>query len=124
MKTLVFVTQSKYRRNPTIIDFDKHTVDALETFRSGIDNIYVAPEDLEVRFKKDGKDTIIKANKGDVIITFYPEDWVKNPVIVVKNYDWKENIIEHSKQIEADKAKNLIQATFSKCEDCCSSREC
>lgn len=118
MKTLVFVKQGSYRRNPTIIDFDKHTVDALETFRSGIDDIYVAPEDLEVRFKKDGKDTIIKANKGDVIITFYQQDWIKNPVIVVKNSDWKENIIEHSKQIEADKAKNLIQATFSKCEDC------
>ena len=123
MKTLVFVTHGRYRKNPTIIDFDKHTVNALETLRSGIDDIYIAPEDLEVRFKKDGKDTIIKANKGDVIITFYPEDWVKNPVIVVKNSDWKENIIEHSKQIEADKAKDLIQATFSKCEDCCPSRE-
>lgn len=118
MKTLVFVTYSRYHKNPTIIDFDKHTVDALEACRSGIDDIYIAPEDLEVRFKKDGKDTIIKANKGDVIITFYPEDWVKNPVIVVKNSDWKENIIEHFKKIEADKAKNLIQATFSKCEDC------
>lgn len=123
MKTLVFVTQGRYYRNPTIIDFDKHTVNALETFRSGIDNIYIAPEDLEVRFKKNGKDTVIKANKGDVIITFYPEDWVKNTVIVVKNSDWKENIIEHYKQIEADKAKDLIQATFSKCEDCCPNHE-
>lgn len=119
MKTLVFVTYGRYHKNPTIIDFDKHTVDALEACRSGIDDIYIAPEDLEIRFKKDGKDTIIKANKGDVIITFYPEDWVKNPVIVVKNSDWKENIIEHFKQIEADKAKNLIQATFSKCDSCC-----
>ena len=124
MKTLVFVTHGRYRRNPAIIDFDKHTVDALETYRSRIDDIYVAPEDLEVRFKKDGKDTIIKANKGDVIITFYSEDWIKNPVIVVKNSDWKENIIEHSKQIEADKAKSLVQAAFNKCEDCCSSCEC
>ena len=123
MKTLVFVTHGRYHKNPTIIDFDKHTVNALETLRSGIDDIYIAPEDLEVRFKKDGKDTIIKANKGDVIITFYPEDWIKNPVIVVKNSDWKENIIEHSKQIEADKAKNLIQATFSDCKCCCPSRE-
>ena len=118
MKTLVFVTNGRYRRNPAVIDFDKHTADALETYRSGIDDIYVAPEDLEVRFKKDGKDTIIKANKGDVIITFYPQDWIKNPVIVVKNSDWKENIIEYAKQIEANKAKNLIQATFDKCEDC------
>ena len=124
MKTLVFVTHGRYRKNPTIIDFDKHTVNALETLRSGIDDIYIAPEDLEVRFKKDGKDTIIKANKGDVIITFYPEDWVKNPVIVVKNSDWKENIIEHATQIEADKAKNLIQATFSDCGDCCPSCGC
>lgn len=124
MKTLIFVTQGRYRRNPTIIDFDKHTVDSLETCRSGIDDIYIAPEDLEVRFKKDGKDTIIKANKGDVIITFYPEDWVKNPVIVVKNSDWKENVIEYAKQIEANKAKDLIQAAFDKCEDCCPSCEC
>lgn len=119
MKTLVFVAHGRYRKNPTIIDFDKHTVDALETCRSGIDDIYVAPEDLEVRFKKDGKDTIIKANKGDVIITFYQQDWIKNPVIVVKNSDWKENIIEYAKQIEADKAKNLIQSTFSNCDSCC-----
>ena len=119
MKTLVFVTHGRYHKNPTIIDFDKHTVNALETLRSGIDDIYIAPEDLEVRFKKDGKDTIIKANKGDVIITFYPEDWVKNPVIVVKNYDWNENISEHAKQMEANKAKDLIQSTFSDCDNCC-----
>ena len=123
MKTLVFVTHGRYHKNPTIIDFDKHTVNALETLRSGIDDIYIAPEDLEVRFKKDGKDIIIKANKGDVIITFYPEDWVKNPVIVVKNSDWKENIIEHAKQMEADKAKDLIQSTFSDCDNCRPSRE-
>ena len=119
MKTLVFVTHGRYHKNPTIIDFDKHAVNALETLRSGIDDIYIAPEDLEVRFKKDGKDTIIKANKGDIIITFYPEDWVKNPVIVVKNYDWKENIIEHAKQMEANKAKDLVQSTFSDCNSCC-----
>lgn len=118
MKTLVFVTHGRYRKNPTIIDFDKHTVDALDTCRTGIDDIYVAPEDLEVRFKKNGKDTIIKANKGDVIITFYPEDWIKNPVVVVKNSDWKENIIEGLKKKEAEKAKDLIQASFTSCGDC------
>ena len=124
MKTLIFVTHGRYHKNPTVIDFDKHTANALETCRSGIDDIYIAPEDLEIRFKKDKKDTIIKANKGDVIITFYPEDWIKNPVIVVKNSDWKENIIEHAKQMEANKVKDLIQSTFSDCEACCPSCGC
>lgn len=124
MKTLVFVTQGRYRKNPTLIDFDKHTVDALDTCRTGIDDIYVAPEDLEVRFKKNGKDTIIKANKGDIIITFYSEDWVKNPVIVVKNSDWKENVIEVLKKKEAEKAKELIQASFTSCNRCESCCEC
>lgn len=119
MKTLMFVTQGMYHKNPTIIDFDKHTVDALDACRTGIDDIYIAPEDLEVRFKKDGKDTIIKANKGDVIITFYPDNWIKNPIIVVKNSDWKENIVESLKKKEAEKAKSLIQARFTKCDDSC-----
>lgn len=118
MKTLTFVSTGRYHRNPTIIDFDKHIVEPLDRLRIGIDDIYVAPEPLEVRYKKDGRDIVLKADKGDIIIVFYTEEWVVNPIVVVKNKDWKTNIVEYIKKQEADKAKELVNASYCSCDGC------
>ena len=89
MKTLNFVGTGVYAQKPVLIDFEKHTVDTLDACRAAINDIYIAPEDIEIRYKKNGRDVVIKAETGDIIITFYREDWIAYPVVVVKNKELK-----------------------------------
>lgn len=119
MKTLNFVGKGTYAQKPVLIDFEKHTVDSLDACRAAIDDIYIAPEDIEIRYKKNGRDVVIKAEKGDIIITFYREDWIAYPVVVVKNRDWKTNVLNYIKKNEAKKSNDFVDAEYSdECEAC------
>ena len=113
MKTLNFVGTGIYAQKSVLIDFEKHTVDSLEAYRAAIDDIYIAPEDIEIRYKKNGRDVVIKAEKGDIIVTFYREDWIAYPVVVVKNKDWKTNVLNYIKKNEAKKSNDFVDAKYS-----------
>lgn len=121
MKTLVFLGTGRYAKTPVLVDYANNTIESYERTRSAIDDIYVAKEDMLVGYKKNGKDVTVKANKGDIIVTFYNEDFIEYPVVVVKNADWKANMISYFKKQEAEKAKNLVQAEYTDCESCCES---
>lgn len=121
MKTLVFLGTGRYAKTPVLVDYANNTIESYERTRSAIDDIYVAKEDMLVGYKKNGKDVTVKANKGDIIVTFYNEDFIEYPVVVVKNADWKANMLSYFKKQEAEKAKNLIQAEYTDCEKCCDS---
>lgn len=121
MKTLVFLGTGRYAKTPVLVDYANNTIESYERTRSAIDDIYVAKEDMLVGYKKNGKDVTVKANKGDIIVTFYNEDFIEYPVVVVKNADWKANMISYFKKQEAEKAKNLVQAEYTDCEKCCDS---
>lgn len=118
MKTLVFLGTGRYAKTPVLVDYDKNTIESYERIRSAIDEIYIAKEDMLVGYKKNGKDITVKANKGDIIIAFYDEDFIEYPVVVVKNADWKANMVSYLKKLEAEKSKNLVQAQYSDCESC------
>lgn len=124
MKTLSFIETGRYNNRPVLIDFNKQTVDMIDSIRCGISDCYIVPEDLEVRYKKDGKYIVTKASKGDVIVTFYREEWVINPVVVVKNKEWKENILAYIKREEARKNDAVIDATYSICKEPCECCKC
>lgn len=119
MKTLSFIGTGRYNNRPVLIDFNKQTVDMIDSIRCSINDCYIVPEDLEVRYKKDGKYIVTKASKGDIIVTFYREEWVINPVIVVKNKEWKENILAYIKRQEAQKSAELVEANYCSCCDKC-----
>lgn len=121
MKTLVFNLQrGRYYRNPILVDFDKHETESVDRGFCGFDDIYIASEDMEIRYKDPNGNTIVKkADKGDIIVVFYVESFIKNPIVVVKNKEWKENILGHIKEFEANKTKNLIDAHYSDdCDSC------
>ena len=118
MKTLVFLGTGRYAKTPVLVDYDKNTIESYERICSAIDEIYIAKEDMLVGYKKNGKDITVKANKGDIIIAFYDEDFIEYPVVVVKNADWKANMVSYLKKLEAEKSKNLVQAQYSDCEPC------
>lgn len=121
MKTLVFLGTGRYVKTPVLVDYANNTIESYERTRNAIDDIYVAKEDILVGYKKNGKDVTVKANKGDIIVTFYNEDFIEYPVVVVKNADWKANMLSYFKKQEAEKAKNLVQAEYTDCEKCCDS---
>lgn len=121
MKTLVFLGTGRYAKTPVLVDYANNTIESYERTRSAIDDIYVAKEDILVGYKKNGKDVTVKANKGDIIVTFYNEDFIEYPVVVVKNADWKANMLSYFKKQEAEKAKDLVQAQYTDCEKCCDS---
>lgn len=126
MKTLNFIGTGIYAQKPILVDFEKHTVDSLDACRMAVNDIYIAPEDVEIRYKKDGRDVVIKAEKGDIIVTFYREDWIVYPVAVIKNKDWKANVLSWIKKNEAKKSNDFVDAKYDACDSCetCSICKC
>lgn len=126
MKTLNFIGTGIYAQKPILVDFEKHTVDSLDACRMAVNDIYIAPEDVEIRYKKDGRDVVIKAEKGDIIVTFYREEWIVYPVAVIKNKDWKANVLGWIKKNEAKKSNDFVDAKYDACDSCetCSICKC
>lgn len=120
MKTLNFIyNQYGSFGKPVIIDFNKNDVTLLDNIPLNIDYLFVAPEDIEVRYKVGTKTHVLNANKGDIIVSFYKNDCIKNPVIVVKNKEWKVNIVSMLAEEAADQAKNEKIANM-----CCGDYPC
>lgn len=123
MKTLTFINKKSYCSRPVIVDFANCTLDTIEPVRAYIDDIYVAPEDIEVRYKKNGKEIVTKAKKGDIIISFYDDPTVVNKIVVIKNAEWRENVTSFLMEKAARQAKAETAASLCK-EPCCASNSC
>lgn len=118
MKTLNFIpNQYSSFGKPIIVDFNKNDLTLLENTPSDIDYMFVAPEDIEVRYKVGTKTHVLNANKGDIIIAFYKRDYIKNQIIVVKNKEWKANIVSMLAEEAANRVKNEKMANAC-CDDC------
>lgn len=122
MKTLTFLHKGGYTKFPVIVDYKNNTIETLNTIRAHIDNIYVAPEDIEIRYKKDGKEIVTKAKKGDIILTFYNDPTIVNPVAVIKNTEWKENVTRYLMEKAADQARQETRASL--CGSCGCDGDC
>lgn len=119
MKTLNFIANGNCSfGKPVIVDFNKNDVTQLDNTPSGIDYMFVAPEDIEVRYKVGTKTRVLNANKGDLIITFYKHNsHIKNYVIVVKNKEWKDNVASMLAEQAAEQTKSEKLASMC-CDDC------
>ena len=62
-----------------------------QTDVESIRNLYLLTEDTKVIYKSGDIDETIEGKAGDIVITFYRNDFL-HPVIVVKSDAWKENI--------------------------------
>lgn len=104
-------------RKAVIVDHSTNTVKGLEPLRSAIDNIYSAPEDMQVCYTNNNNERItLEAKKGDIIVTFYDYDYIVNNVVVVKNTKWKENLI--SKQCDEESRQNKFVKMNSLRSEC------
>lgn len=125
MKTLHIL---KNVRQAVLIDENTGKATAIDYSPTDIDYMYVTPEDVRIQYTDGAETKILEATKGDLIIKFYSRSYIKNPVVVVKNHKWKENII----QMEAEKKKReceneacLKTASIKHyCPDCCDDSCC
>lgn len=86
--------------------FDTETQETalIESQREAISRIYRIEEDciVSIRFKNYSKD--IEAEAGDLVITFYDDDY-PNKAVVIKNKDWVENLDTYNKIMQERKEK-------------------
>lgn len=76
-----------------------------------IDKFIICPEDCEIKYKQKGHTCIKKAEKNDVIVVFDTRrDWIEEKVAVIKNADFKKNVIAKQAMEAAKKAKDEIYA--------------
>lgn len=99
MKTLYITTGANI-----IVDDEAKTADKLETQRSAINNIYLAEEPMHVVYGSGEYQRETDVEKDDLIISFYSRDF-KHKMIVVKNQEWVENLVEYNKKQQEEKER-------------------
>lgn len=111
MKTM-FIRESV---NMTV-DFDTNQVDSIPSARESIQRIYVAPENMHVIYQSGPKREEADVETGDIIVTFYTDDFDKR-MVVVKSEDWKNNILSYEEKIrEAQKCCDSLDKCV--CDAC------
>lgn len=118
MKTIIFPNNGndRWMSSPIIMDLGTLEVKDLTSSRAGIDRMFIAPEDCEIRYYKNNKPILLKANKGDLIISFVKNECYKYYVVVVKNKEFKENIEGYELERAVDQLKK--ESSCPKCCDC------
>lgn len=99
MKTL-YIT----RGNNILVDTENNTANRIDTARQGIDNMYVAKEPMHVVYGvgEYHRETDVDAN--DIIVTFYPSEF-KNKMLIIKNPEWVENILDYEAKQQEEKIR-------------------
>lgn len=97
------------------VDFDTNQIDSIPSAREAIQRIYVAPENMHVICQSGPKKEETDVETGDIIVTFYTNDFDKR-MIVVKSEDWKNNILSYEEKIR--EAKNSLSAS-DECNEAC-----
>lgn len=119
MKTIIFPNNGndRWMSSPIIMDLGTLEVKDLTSSRAGIDRIFIAPEDCEIRYYKNNNPILLKANKGDLIISFIKNECYKHYVVVLKNKEFKENIEGYELERTVDQLKK--ESSCTKCCDSC-----
>ena len=121
MKTLYF-TQDSNRSyyDKVLVDFSNNKITScpFDEERWSIKTCFATDEDVEIRYEYKGKTYIKKAQKGDIIITFEDHD-ILDPIAVIKNTEWKNNIVNKKAIREANRAKDTVNAEYCDCDCAC-----
>lgn len=120
MKTIIFPNNGndRWMSSPIIMDLGTLEVKDLVFSRAGIDRMFIAPEDCEIRYYKNNKPILLKANKGDLIISFIKNECYKHYVVVVKNKEFKENVEGYELERAVNQLKTESSCPMSKICDC------
>ena len=86
------------------------------TDRQGVDYVLMVDEDCTVKCGGVTKE----AEAGDIVVKFY-EDQYPNKFIIVKNEEWKQNILAYRESNQKQKeewAKSKNNSCVCECKDC------
>lgn len=90
-------------------------VNSCDTSREGISYIVRLTEDTKIVYDRNDKKTIIEGKAGDLVITFYEQEF-PNQAIIVNSKEWNENLDAY----EAWQQKQKEAWAAKKCEGCTS----
>lgn len=126
MKTLYFTQEGNQAYcNKVLVDFSNNKVTSypIDEERWNIKSCFATDEDVEIRYDYKGKTSVKKAQKGDIIVIF--DDYnILDPIIVIKNTEWKNNIVNKKAIREADRAKDTVNAEYEDIPCCDSCNGC
>lgn len=80
------------------VDKENGDIDIVDYLGTDIDWMYRVPEDGTLNVQLYNKETRAKETRtyevkeGNVVVLFYLEEYTKNPVVIVDNKEWSENI--------------------------------
>ena len=99
------------------VELDPIKLDVIDVTPSHIDWMYIVPDDGKITLPS-GEEAKVK--KGDIVVVFYDSPYTKNPVVVINNNEWKENI---ELEREYKTKQELNKECCGDCEicDCCKS---
>lgn len=107
MKT-IYLTQTM----GVIVDKENDTVgEFTRPSNLGINSIWLVEEPSHVVFNSGEYNKEFDAKKGDILVTFYRDDYPNKVVVIKNNKDWVKNIIalrEHDQQLKESWAKSKI----------------
>lgn len=112
MKTL-YIT----RGNHILIDTENNSANKLESVRQGIDYIFLAEEPMHIVYGYDEAKEEADAEKGDIVVVFYLDDFKKKLIVLKNSEDWANNIIEYKKKQQEEKER-WAEANREACDAC------
>lgn len=86
--------------------------------REGISNIFRLKEDTKIIYERGETSTTLDAKAGDIVVLFYEKKF-PNPIIVVENKEWSDNIIAYE-----DFEQKQKEEWAKKCEECDQCESC
>ena len=118
MKTLyIDNTSGRYSGCSAYIVDAQNNIKRYDDFSSNIKRMFVADDDMEIRtIPTKRNQTVFKASKGDIILTFYNQD--SDKIAIVKNKEWKDMIADELAERAEKQARLETKAKYSDCEDC------
>lgn len=118
MKTLyIDNTSGRYSSCSAYIVDAQNNIKKYDDFSSNIKRMFVADDDMEIRtIPTKRNQTVFKASKGDIILTFYNQD--SDKIAIVKNKEWKDMIADELANRAEKQARLETKAKYSDCGDC------
>lgn len=93
-----------------------------DTNREAIDSVMLLKEATHIEYTKRDQITSIDAKAGDIVITFYENEF-PNKIIIVENEQWKENIETYEAK-EQEKKEQWAAKNLAECGQCQDDAEC
>lgn len=85
---------------------DSGDIDVIDYIRTNIDWVYVADEGGEITYKGQKITKTVPVKAGDIVIAFYEHPGIENPVVVIDNELWKQNIKNENEDEEGTDKKD------------------